>query len=127
MGQLLAVMPKNTGGRPAETCNTMLQVSVPTLADYGIERILSHRCQQVAAVFLCHALSFFGQNRTGQGRRRYRAPVAVPGGGHGFPVAVAHLGGQVEAPEEEKGGQPFALGLCHAGEQRGGPGNCRIA
>lgn len=52
MGELLAVMPKQNGGDAARTRfhdETEL-IAPPTLADYGIERMLSHRCQQVAAV-----------------------------------------------------------------------------
>jgi len=57
MGQLLAVMPKNEGakGNPNGQGARIVRLQDataqnPTLADYGIEKTLSHRCQQVAAV-----------------------------------------------------------------------------
>jgi len=48
-GEMLAQMPKNEGGRPIETSNTMLQVS-PTLEELGIERMQSSRWQQIASL-----------------------------------------------------------------------------
>jgi len=50
MGQLLKVMPKNPGVRHLGGCTVQPPEDLPLLADYGIEKTLSHRCQQVAAV-----------------------------------------------------------------------------
>jgi hypothetical protein len=49
-GELLAEMPKNLGGRPLETGNSVLPVSSPTLEELGINKIDSSRWQAVAAV-----------------------------------------------------------------------------
>lgn len=50
IGQVLATLPKNNGGRPVETGNTVLPVSTPTLDDLGFTKIQSSRLQQLAAV-----------------------------------------------------------------------------
>ena len=50
MGSMLGTMAKNKGGRPTETCNTVLQVSVPSLDELGIERIQASRFQRIAQV-----------------------------------------------------------------------------
>jgi N6-adenosine-specific RNA methylase IME4 len=48
LGEMLAVMDKNEGGRPSQTGNTMLPVS--TLSDLGISKMQSSRWQAEAAV-----------------------------------------------------------------------------
>ena len=51
LGEILAAMPKSAGGRPPEITGTKSEpVSVPTLADIGIDRKLSARAQKLAAL-----------------------------------------------------------------------------
>jgi phage N-6-adenine-methyltransferase len=50
LGKLYTAMPKNGGGRPAKTGNTMLPVSEPTLAELGISKMESSRLQSEAKI-----------------------------------------------------------------------------
>jgi len=49
-GEMLAVLPKNEGGRPPETSNIVLPVSAPTLRDHGVSGMQSSRWQAVASI-----------------------------------------------------------------------------
>lgn len=49
-GEMLSVMEKNKGGRPAETGNSVLPVSSESLEDLGIDKMQSSRWQREAAV-----------------------------------------------------------------------------
>lgn len=50
IGQVIAEMPKNNGGRPGLTTNTVLVVNPPTLKDLGFTDMQSKRLQQLADV-----------------------------------------------------------------------------
>lgn len=49
-GEMLAAMEKPKGGRPSETSNSVLPVSVPSLDDLGIDKMQSSRWQREAKV-----------------------------------------------------------------------------
>jgi ParB family chromosome partitioning protein len=49
-GEMLAAMEKDKGGRPIETSNSALPVSVPSLDDLGIDKMQSSRWQREAKV-----------------------------------------------------------------------------
>jgi hypothetical protein len=50
MGELLREMPKDPGGRPEKNRSHDESGSAPRLADLGIDRNLSSRCQAIAEV-----------------------------------------------------------------------------
>jgi hypothetical protein len=49
-GEMLDGMPKNKGGRPSETPDTMSAVSVPVLADFGVTEQQSSRWRRASRV-----------------------------------------------------------------------------
>lgn len=50
LGEILAAMPKNEGGRPLKTGAKPEPVITPTLADLGIDKKVSARAQKLAAL-----------------------------------------------------------------------------
>lgn len=50
LGELLAKMPKNEGGKPSVTSDSVLPVIAPTLTDVGISKMESSRAQAIASI-----------------------------------------------------------------------------
>jgi len=50
VGELLATMELNQGGRPRKTGSSALPVSAPTLNDLGLDKFEASRCQRIAEV-----------------------------------------------------------------------------
>ncbi|NBR67850.1 MAG: hypothetical protein EBT79_11380, partial [Actinobacteria bacterium] len=62
IGELLATMERNQGGRPMETRDNMSRVFVPTLSDLGLDRKEASRCQRIAEIPEAVVIAYLSTN-----------------------------------------------------------------